>query len=67
MEKEYARNEDRKVYKVFPWFLCALSFTVQFIGMGFYRGFGSIYVALQKEFDENDAVLGRLSCIFATS
>lgn len=60
MEKEHVTNENRKVSKVFPWFLCALSFIVQFIGMGFYRGFGSIYVALQNEFDENDAVLGKM-------
>ena len=63
MEKEHTRHETRKVCKVFPWFLCALSFTVQFIGMGFYRGFGSIYVALQNEFNENDAVLGMVAAM----
>ena len=46
--------------RIYPWFLCGLSFTIQFLVLGFYKGFGSVYVALQQEFKESDALTGNL-------
>ncbi len=44
---------------VYPWFLCTLSFIVQFLVLGFFKGFGSVYIALQAEFKESDALTGK--------
>ena len=45
--------------RLYPWLLCVLSFTVQFLGLGFYKGFASVFVALQTEFKDGDTKTGR--------
>eukprot|EP00794_Sanderia_malayensis_P016678 gene16678-18370_t len=47
----------RRIKKcTYPWFLCTLSFIVQFLVLGFFKGFGSVYISLQAEFNESDAL-----------
>ena len=33
---------------------------MQFLVLGFYKGFGSVYVALQAEYKESDALTGKV-------
>ena len=59
MDVEAVNPASSRFSRIYPWFLCGLSFTIQFLVLGFYKGFGSVYVALQQEFKESDALTGK--------
>eukprot|EP00794_Sanderia_malayensis_P017058 gene17058-18776_t len=39
----------------YPWFICSLSFLVQFLAMSFYGSFGPLYVEMLRVFHDGDA------------
>ena len=44
--------------KWYPWFICAMSFIVQFVGMSFHGSFGPLYVKMLRHFQERDTKTG---------
>ena len=46
---------DRKWY---PWFISAMSFMVQFVGISFHGSFGPLYVKMLRHFQERDTKTG---------
>ncbi|XP_065072075.1 monocarboxylate transporter 13-like [Rhopilema esculentum] len=54
MEEEYDGNECKKS-RCYAWFICGVSFTVQFMAMSFFGSFGPLYVELLRVFKEGDA------------
>ena len=57
MEQENDGNECNKS-RCYAWFICGVSFTVQFMALSFFGSFGPLYVELLRVFKEGDAKTG---------
>lgn len=59
MEKVNCTNR-----RSYAWFICAVSFWVQFLAMSFYGSFGPMYVEILRVFGEGDAKTGIILVYF---